>query len=128
MLSILWMLLFIPFLFLMRSPRGVKFQDYKTEIDINVMSIDTVLVKEEKKLNVLIEINNKTEKDWDDPTYEVKYLSSEDKLLNVESKRDYSLIVPANTKVNSSIKIPVFDEYEGAKLEVKLTKLSNDWY
>ena len=131
MLALTPMLFLVPFLIFttkMARQQTVKFQDYKTEISIKVINIDTVLVKESRKLNILIEIDNESQKNWDNPTYEVQYLSPEGKLLNVENTQDYQLIIPAKQKVNSSIKVPVYDEYSGAKIEVKLTKLSDDRY
>ena len=79
MLALIPMLLLIPWLMFtskMARRETAKFQDYKTEISIEVINIDTILIKEDKRLNILLEIDNKSEKNWDDPTYEIQYLSA----------------------------------------------------
>jgi len=117
-------------LYLMSFGRYEKadFETYKNEVTIKFLSQDTIMIKEEPKINILVEIDNPTDKKWKTPNYEIAYLSESKALLNVEQVSDYRLIVPPNAKTKSSIKTRLYKEYQNAKIEVRLINLSHERY
>lgn len=127
LIALLPILLLFPMLSLFRSSQNrVEFADFKNEITVKKISQDTVLVKDEKMLNIIVEVDNQSEQKWENAVYEVRYLSESGALLNIEKKEDYRFVAAKKAKVKSSIKVPVYDEYAGAKLEVELIDLRED--
>lgn len=124
-------LLMIPLLYFTMSSFSrpkIEFETYKNEVALRQLSQDTVMIKEEPKINILVEIDNQTEIKWKRPSYEIVYLSESGELLNVEQGSSFGLIVPSKAKVKASIKTRLFDEYQGAKIDVRLVDLSHDRY
>lgn len=129
LIALLPMLLLLPMLMFLRQQRqSVNFEDFKTAISIKTISQDTVFMKEQRMLNIIVEVDNQSDIKWENAVYEVRYISKSGTLLNLEKKEDYRFIVAQKSKVKSAIKVPVYEEYSGAKMEVELIDLREDKY
>lgn len=129
-IMLLPMLLFISFLYTMMSTRmeRLDFEDFKDQITLTRLSKDTIQVQNKKMINLLVEIANTSEHQWKNAIYEVKYLSSTGDLLTVEKDSDYQFVLSAHDKTISSIKVPVYEQYENVTFELKLSRLSHYRY
>ena len=110
-------------------PEKVDFETYRNQVTITQLGQDTVLIKEEQKINILVEIDNPTDKKWKNPMFEVSYLSASGELLNVEQMGGgYRVVIPPKLKTRTSIKTRLYKEYQNAKIEVKISHLGHDRY
>lgn len=128
LLAIIPMILFLPFLIYMIYNRHerVHFEDYREKVTIKKLSQDTLTIKDKKMINILVEVENNSDQKWENAVYEVQYLSPSGKLLNVERSSDYKFIINANKKAISSIKIPIYEEYQDVIFDLKLSELKQD--
>ena len=111
--------------------RNIKFVDHQKEIEFNIVRKDTINRSDCQNcdlLNVLLEIENKSEFVWEHGQFNVLFKNSQDEILNVEKQRDFQLILNPRTVIKSSIKVPIYDEYESAIIEVELVDLKHKWY
>jgi len=114
------------------GPRDkMKYVDYKDQISLKVIRTDT-LKKENCKncdlLNILVELENKTDVEWDNGEFEVAFRTAEGELVNIEKSLDFQLSLHPNSTATSSIKVPIYKEYSGSKVDIKLVNLRNDVY
>lgn len=122
-------LLVIPFIFLnSNSHERIDFITYKDQIFLKRLSQDTLQNKEFKTLNILVEIENQSDKKWENALFEVSFLSTSGQLLNIEKKGDYAFVVYPATKTKASLKIPLYKEYENTRVDVKLIDLRHNRY
>ena len=124
------LIMLIPFYFFMTYTHA-DFTDYSDQISMNVVNIDTLQRGDClrcKQLNILIELDNQTNKEWKTPQYEITFSSKERKLHNIERSGDYLFILPANSTAISSIKVNIYPEYKDALMDVKLVDLRHDYY
>lgn len=115
----------------MMSPGNKKnYMDYKEEITLTVIRKDTLKQVDCKGcdlLNILVEVDNQTEIQWEQAEYEVEFKTTEGTLLNIEKRSDFQLKLYPNSKVKSSIKIPVYQEYRNSVVNVNLVSLREPW-
>jgi len=123
-------ILFIPFaffpLYLTYKWDNIKFIDYESKITLDVLSKDT-LKREECKdcdlLNILVELKNDTELEWQHGEFEVQFKASGGKILNIEKIGDYQLILNPKSKAKSSLKVPMYQKYTNSEIEIRLIDL-----
>jgi len=128
-------LLLLPFIIIPMYKIGpnekINYIDHKEKIKLKLIRQDT-LRKEDCNncdlLNILVELDNQTEVEWEQSQYEVEFRSAEGELLNIEKKGDYQLTLPPNSTARSSIKIPIYKEYLGSEVKVNLVNLRHDRY
>ena len=132
--ALLPMLFVFPFLmyFLNSTQRDhPKYIDYQEKISMKVLRIDTLKQEAPKNydlLNILVELDNNTDIEWEQGEYEVEFRSPEGALLNLEKSGDFSLRLHPNTSAKSAIKVPLYQEYRLSTVKVNLTNLRHHWY
>jgi len=105
------------------------YADYVDKISLTVLSMDTLQYgkdKEQKSLNIIMELENKTKKKWRQVEYEVQFHSKEGTLVNVERQADYGLLRP-HSSIKSSIKVPIYKEYADSEVSVNLNNIEPAW-
>jgi len=105
--------------------------DYKDKIDIKVLNIDTIKRQDNKRfdlLNILVELENKTDIEWEQGAYEIEFETTKGELLNIEKYGDFQLKLHPNSTAKSAIKIPIYEEYRHTAVKVKLINLRHNRY
>jgi len=130
-LSLLPVLFLIPWFYTLDMGPGEKINyiDHQEKIHLKMIRLDT-LRKEDCKncdlLNILVEIENNTEIDWEQGQYEVEFRTAEGELVNIQKYGDYPLKLHPNSTARSSIKVPIYKEYKNAEVQVNLIDLRHD--
>jgi len=130
----LFLLLLIPLtvapMFFPNRHKRAKFIDYKKEVSMDVIKTDT-LRKEDCNncdlLNILVELNNNTDIEWEQGEFEIAFKTKEGELLNIEKQSDFRLKLHPNSSAKAGIKIPIYKEYKNSEVEVKLVSLRQAW-
>lgn len=102
------------------------FESDKDQIHLKVLKESLLEKEEETFINILVEVENETDKAWENATYEVAYESSSGELMNIEKKLDYKFYVAPNSKAKSSIKVPFYEDYKDTDLKVRLVHLKSN--
>ena len=93
---------FLPRFLMPNKFNAEKFKNHKENIVVNVISYDTLTSPLSDKLNILIEVDNKTEFTWKSATFGIEFASSDGELLNIEESINYKLVVHPNEKTTTS--------------------------
>ena len=124
----LWLML--PYLILPSMNDRADFADHADKIILTVLSKDTLHYgkeQETKYLNILVEVENKTEEEWQHADYEIEYYSKEGKLVNVERESGYSFKLRPHSTGKTSIKVPLYQDYPDSEVIVKLDNMEPTW-
>lgn len=133
-LALLPLLIVIPFFLpLLNSTQRekIKYIDHQEKISMKVLRIDTLKQEASRNydlLNILVELDNNTDIEWEQGEYEVEFRSSAGELLNIEKSGDFGLRLHPNSSVKSTIKVPLYQEYRQSTTKVNLTNLRHNWY
>jgi len=131
LISALIMLFFLIPMFKFLPGDNHKYIDYKDQIEIKVLKIDTLKqerCKDCNLLNILVELDNKTDIEWENGEYEVEFSTAKGELLNIEKYGDFQLKLHPNSKSKSSIKVPIYQEYRHSEVQLNLIDLRHNRY
>ena len=133
LIPLLFLSIFLIPLYMSFSNRAkkAKFIDHRDNIEMIVLKQDTLKKEDSKKddlLNIVMELDNKTEIEWSQAEFEIEFKTANGELLNIEKSGDYRLTLHPNSKSKSAIKIPIRKEFENAEIKVELVNLKHKWY
>jgi hypothetical protein len=125
MLYFLWLLLLVP-LFWSSSRRSTarNFADYKDQFSVSVVEENAQANGKARLLTVRLE--NRSNKAWSRPKFQVESLDANDKLLCVEHVEEYRLAVGPNSSVLDTFTLRIAPAETIAKRRVTLTDIDSN--
>lgn len=96
----------------------VSFKKIKEEVTVTDNGIST--------LKILLEMQNHTTKNLEDPTFEVAIKNTLGRIIYLSNERIYSLKLPAKKTKNVLLKVRGAHLPEGARTELQLTEMKED--
>ncbi|MEY2479167.1 MAG: hypothetical protein QOI04_94 [Verrucomicrobiota bacterium] len=125
MLSLVLLIPFMTFVFWntsrIVSPAG--FADYKDKVTVSV--VDEKPSTTGKTDLVTIRIENRTNKTWKRPKFQIESLDGSDKVLSVEHVNEYNMVVAPNSSVLDTLSLRIIPPQPVAKWRVTLTDIDS---
>ena len=125
MLYFLWLVLLVPILWNpSRRSTVTTFADYKDKFSVSVVE-ETGQANGKARL-LTVRLENRSDKTWKSPKFQVESLDANEKLLCVEHTQEYHLVVGPNSSALDTITLRVAPAETVAKRRVTLTDLDSN--
>ena len=124
MLYLLWLLLLVPIFWSpSRRSTATNFADYKDKFSVSVVE-ETGQANGKARL-LTVRLENRTDKTWNRPKFQVESLDASDKLLCVEHVEEYHLVVGPNSSALDTLTLRIAPAEAVAKRRVTLTGIDS---
>ena len=123
----------LPFLALMYWNMGIfshaDFADYKNKFTVGVVKDDVSNSPSKNKEHLITaKIENRSDKKWKRPTFQIESLDGTGKVIAVEHSSQYSVIIPPNSSVMTTIELRITPSETVASHRVSLTDVDSRPY
>jgi hypothetical protein len=106
------------------SPAAVKFSDYKDKIVANVVREEPPTGSAVKRSLLTVRIENRTDKKWERPHFQIESLDSAGTVLAVEHLEDASLVLSPNSSATDTLSLRVIPTEAVSTHKVIVTDLA----
>jgi hypothetical protein len=122
---------FLPLLLLMfrhspYSPTAASFSDYKDKVLASVVREEPPSGSAIKRSLLTVRIENRSDKKWQRPHFQIESLDSAGTVLAVEHLEDASLVLSPNSSVMDTLSLRVIPTEMVASHKVTITDLASD--
>lgn len=123
------LLFVLPFLVLMiwnmsRITNPAGFADYRDKLSVSVLDEKP---STNGKINLLtVRLENRTNKTWKRPKFQIESLDGNDKVLSVEHVNEYNLVVAPNSSALDTLSLRIIPAEPVVKRRVTLTDIDSN--
>jgi hypothetical protein len=128
MVSLVFLLPFFAFLIWNTSRLGTSasFADYKDKLGVSV--VDEKPSANGKTELITVRLENRTNKTWKRPKFQIESLNADDKVLTVEHMNEYNLVVTPNSSALDTMSLRIIPAESVVKHRVTLTEIDSNRY
>jgi hypothetical protein len=125
-LPLLFVVPFVMFLLwdMSRLTHSATFADYKDKLNVSVVDENT---SPNPKL-VTVRLENRSDKTWKRPKFQVESLDAEGKVVSVEHVSEYNVVVAPNSSALDTLSLRITPAQTIAKRRVTLTDIDSNRY
>jgi len=109
-----------------RLTNSASFSDYKDKLSVSVVDESPPANGKARLLTVRLE--NRTDKTWKRPKFQVESLDGNDKVLSVEHAEEYNMVVAPNSSVLDTLSLRIIPAQPVVKRRVTLTDIDSNRY
>jgi hypothetical protein len=125
------LILLIPFFILLfwntaRSDKTATFADYRDKLRVSVVDENTS--PNGKNSLVTVRLENRSDKTWKRPKFQIESLDGNDKILSVEHVNEYNVVVAPNSSALDTFSLRITPAVPVAKRRVTLTDIDSNRY
>ena len=122
---------FVPFFaFLISDMARMKntatFADYKDKLSVSV--VDESPSTNPRTSLVTVRLENRSDKTWKRPKFQIESLDADGKVISVEHRNEYDLVVGPNSSALDSLSLRIIPAQPVVKRKVTLTDIDSNRY
>jgi hypothetical protein len=109
-----------------RLSNTTSFAAYKDKVTVSV--VDEKPSANAKMGLLTVRLDNRTNKTWKRPNFQIESLDGDDKVISVEHLNEYNLVVPPNSSALDTLSLRIIPSAPVVKRRVTLTDIDANRY
>jgi hypothetical protein len=109
-----------------RVTSSATFADYKDKLNVSV--VEESASANPKSSLLTVRLDNRSDKTWKRPKFQVESLDAEGKVISVEHVNEYNVVVAPNSSALDTLSLRIMPAQTVAKRRVMLTDIDSNRY